>query len=361
MRYTALTIVLSAITLACSGGDDAAAPAAGGSGAGGSGAAAGGGAGGSATGGSATGGSGNLGGDAFSVEMGPINVAPGEERTQCVVKRLTNPAGFKVGRIDNKISSSSHHLIVYRTSDTQERTTPFDCQPFVETLDPTKGSPLMITQKYDDFLQLPPSVGYSFTESQMIRLELHYINTGQSAVDVTAKSTFTGLAAGQFKEEADFLFIGDVDISIDPKSSATVGPTFFALPKEFDGVNFYAITGHTHQYGTNMTVATAPGAGGPDQMVYDVPGWSWDEPATVAHDPPFQLPAGGGFRFTCEYKNTSSKTVGFGESAGAEMCFFWAYYYPSKGARVCFQTDQVAGGISTCCPGGPYCSFLGQF
>jgi hypothetical protein len=358
MKHSALVAFFAAITLACSGSDDPGGTAAGGAPSGGG--AGGSGAGGSGAGGSATGGNGNA-FNSFSVDIGPIDVSPGDERTQCVVKRLANPAGFKVGRIDNKISSSSHHLIVYRTNDTQERTTPFDCEPFVETLDPAKGSPLMITQKYDDFLQLPQGVGYSFDEGQMVRLELHYINTGQSAEQVTATSKFTGLPAGEFKHEADFLFIGDVDIAVAPNSSATVGPTFFALPKEFDGTNFFAITGHTHQFGTNVKIATTPDESGPDSMVYDVPGWRWDEPATVAHDPAFQLPSGGGFRFSCEYKNTSSKSVGFGESAGAEMCFFWAYYYPSKGARVCFQTDQYGPPITTCCPGGPYCDFLGQF
>ena len=32
------------------------------------------------------------------------------------------------------------------------------------------------------------------------------------------------------------------------------------------------------------------------------------------------------------------------------MCFFWAYYYPDKGAHVCFHTDQFLGGFDLCCP-----------
>jgi hypothetical protein len=33
------------------------------------------------------------------------------------------------------------------------------------------------------------------------------------------------------------------------------------------------------------------------------------------------------------------------------MCFFWAYYYPSTGSRVCMHTDKYQGGIDICCPG----------
>ena len=91
-----------------------------------------------------------------------------------------------------------------------------------------------------------------------------------------------------------------------------------------------------------MTVSTATGKTALVDSVYDVPGWLWSEPATVDHAPPFKLPANGGFTFTCNWDNTTTDTVKFGESANDEMCFFWAYYYPSQGDEVCFHTDRGA-------------------
>ncbi len=293
----------------------------------------------------------------FSVTFGPVTVQSGQENTQCVVKRLGNPDMLRVGQIHNVLGESSHHFIVYRTADTVEQTTPFDCQPFVDTLDPSKGSPLMITQKADEVLQLPLGVAFSLDADQMIRLEMHYINTNDGPVDVTGTATFIPIPDAEFMNEADFLFIGNPDVNVPAMSTATLGPTWFALPSMFAGAKFFGITGHTHQWGTNVTVATAPSETGPDTPVYDVPGWNWDEPVTVYADPPFEIPAGGGFRFTCEWNNTSSTSVGFGESANDEMCFFWAYYYPSVGAYVCAHTDQF-GGFDLCCPGSPVCSML---
>ena len=54
--------------------------------------------------------------------------------------------------------------------------------------------------------------------------------------------------------------------------------------------------------------------------------------------------------------------MSFGESANNEMCFFWAYYYPSQGSKVCFHSDKYGGaqGISLCCPGDSLCSFITQ-
>ena len=284
-----------------------------------------------------------------------VTVPSGTENTQCVVKRLGNDTPIKVHQIHNVLPQGSHHLIVYRTDDTEEQPEPFECQPFADTLDPSKGSPLMVTQKHDETLTLPDGVGFALDAGVMIRLEMHYINPTGAPLDVSATSTFVTMPEEEFQHAADFLFVGNPDISIEPNSTFTLGPTFLPMPSDLAGSKFFAVTGHTHQFGTNVTVAVADSEAGADTTIYDVPNWQWDEPATVVLDPPIELAAGAGFRFTCEWNNTSPNTVGFGESANDEMCFFWAYYYPSKGARVCAHTDQVPGGFDLCCPGNPLC------
>ena len=72
------------------------------------------------------------------------------------------------------------------------------------------------------------------------------------------------------------------------------------------------------------------------------------------------MPKEGGFEFECTYMNTSNQQIGFGESANDEMCFFWAYYYPSQGSKVCVHTDQYGGanGLNVCCPGDSLCSLV---
>jgi hypothetical protein len=196
--------------------------------------------------------------------------------------------------------------------------------------------------------------------SQMVRLEMHYINATSAPLDVSATSTFVTMPAKEYKDEAGCLFIGSPDINSGSPSTMTLGPTFFGLPDDLLDVKFFGITGHTHQWGTNVTVAAAETQNGPDKSVYDVPGWLWSEPETVIHDPPFSIPQGGGFRFTCDYNNKGNQKVGFGESANDEMCFFWAYYYPSQGAYVCMHTKQIGGGYDLCCPGNTLCSFFNQ-
>jgi len=292
-----------------------------------------------------------------------IPVAAGQEDTRCVVMRLPNDRPLRVGAIKNQLGGSSHHLIVYRVNDTEERTAPFKCDPFTDTLDPAKGSPLMVTQKNEDLLTLPAGVAFSLDAHQMIRLEMHYLNPSASERTVSATTTFTPISDDDFRDEAGFLFIGNPDIRIPAKSEWKLGPTFFEVPSELAGVKYFALTGHEHRLGTNVQVATATGPDDPGTMIYDVPGWTWSEPKTEVFSTPITLPDRGGFKFTCTWNNTTDQRVGFGESATDEMCFFWAYYYPSQGARVCFHTKQIQAptGRDICCPGDVYCNLVEDF
>jgi hypothetical protein len=297
-----------------------------------------------------------------SISFGPVTIQPGEENTKCIQGRLSNLEQLRVHQIHNTLTDGSHHLIIYRTNDTVENLTPYDCQPFVDTLDPTKGSPLMVTQKHEETLTLPEGVAFTLAPNQMIRLEVHYINPTSQPLEMKATADFIPIAEKDYKYDADFLFIGDPDIDIPAMSTQTLGPVYLPLGELMPGIDqatFFAITGHTHQWGTNVQVNLAQDATDPGTPVYDVANWSWSEPETVQHDPGFKVPASGGFKFSCTWNNKSPQNVGFGESANAEMCFFWAYYYPSQGAYVCAHSEQ-APQIATdiCCPGSPICDYV---
>ncbi|MGZ3438971.1 MAG: monooxygenase, partial [Polyangia bacterium] len=295
------------------------------------------------------GGVGGGGPSSYSVTFGPIAIPAGTEATQCMVKRLGNPAPLHVGTVHNRLGSASHHMVVYRVADTIEQTTPFACKPFQDTV-LGNGAPLIISQKSDDLLEMPAGVAYTLDANQMVRIELHYINATNAEVMLESSTTMTEVTDYQW--EASVLLLGDMDISIPSNSDATLGPVFLPLDAKYDSASFFALTGHEHQLGTNVQVALATDASDPGTMIYDVPNWIWSEPATVRHDPPFMLAPGGGFRFTCTWHNpnpdASAPPVKFGESANDEMCFFWAYYYPSQGSHVCVHSENN-GMISNGC------------
>jgi hypothetical protein len=297
------------------------------------------------------------------VQFGPITVPPSTENTQCIVVPLGNVASIHVGQIHDLLGNASHHMILYKVAAQATQATPFDCQPFQDTLNPALGNPLIISQKKDDTLTLPQGVAFTLDANQMVRLEMHYINANPTeSVTLVTTSTLTTITAADYQYDASFIFIGDPDINIPAQSSFTLGPVYFQVPSQYAQSNFFAMTGHEHQWGTDVQIWSATSATDPGSLIYT--NTSWSDPVTTPFAPPFHVAPNGGFKFQCDWFNASTSAVSFGESANDEMCFFWAYYYPAQpsGAQVCFHTDQVPGGPPTgtdaCCP-GVLCSALG--
>ena len=316
-----------------------------------------------------------LSGDKYSLTWGPVSVAPGQEDTQCIWLKLGNDAEIKVHQLHDVLSASSHHLIVYKDDmDTTEQLTPTPCQPFTGALNTTGMiSPIAITQKHDDEITLPADVAYTFAPHQMIKLEMHYINSADQTAMAQASVDFFAADPATIKYEAGLLFTGSPDIGpmnsqqrasgIAPGQSFTLHE-FFTVPSSFDlskHPKIFAITGHEHKYGTDARLAVGDSPTGTMTDVYTPMPFQWAEPATANFPTPFEIPAGGGLDMTCSWTNTGTTTVTFGESANNEMCFFWAYYYPSQGSKVCIHTQQVVGGngLNLCCPGDSLCSQFG--
>jgi hypothetical protein len=294
------------------------------------------------------------GGTTYSLQWGPVNVAANVEDTQCIWLTLPNADAIKVHEIHDTISTGSHHMIIYKDDmDTTEQTTPMDCQPFTGALNTTGNiEPLAITQKPDDDIVLPATVAYTFSPNQMIKIELHYINTSDSAEDIMGNVTFTAADASTIQNEAGLLFTGSPDVDVMPNTTTTLHQ-FFAVPPEIDlsASHIFAITGHEHHLGTGVEVGVGTTSTPPFTTVYNhaAPNFSWSDPATDEQSPDFSIPAGGGFDFTCTWVNQTASEVKFGESANDEMCFFWAYYWPAPSSEVCIHTDQD-GGQNLCCP-----------
>jgi hypothetical protein len=304
-----------------------------------------------------------LSGQLYSLNWGPVTVPTGVEDTQCIWMRLSNDTPIKVHQLHNTLSTSSHHLIVYKDDhDTTEQLTPMPCQAFTGALNTTgQIQPLAITQKHDDEITLPPGVAYTLDAHQMVKLEMHYINSTDTDQMATATVDLFAADPATIHDEAGLLFAGSLDINIPAQQQLTLHQ-FLTLPTTFDlsSSHIFAMTGHTHKLGTAVSINVAPSKTGPMTSVYNPTPFQWAEPATQTFNPEFSVPLGGGFDFTCQYTNTTNATVKFGESANNEMCFFWVYYYPSQGSKVCAHTDQYGGanGYDLCCPGDSVCSLI---
>jgi len=297
-----------------------------------------------------------------STTIGGWTMQSGREATRCVVKRLDNASPLWVSQVRTQLSAGSHHLIVYKSDETVERTEAFDCDPFVETL---KGQtyPIMITQIRNETLAFPNGVAFRFEPNQMVRLEAHYLNYFPDAITTNADVHFDGIAESDVVSEANMLFYGNPDLKIPANSSYTTPMRHLSV---LPGTNVFAITGHTHSFGTSVDISLADDLSDPGTVIYPPEGetYLWDEPPVTYFDPPIAFPQGGGFKYTCSWNNTTGSQLGFGESANQEMCFFWAYYYPSQGYRLCVSPGTIGDGLAgpeVCCPGSWVCDYITRF
>jgi hypothetical protein len=273
--------------------------------------------------------------------MSPDTVQPGKENTQCVTVNLNNPEGAYVRRVRADLSAGSHHMVVYTSNKTVEDPVPKDCQPFSGILN--GEHPIFIAQQPQASLEFPSDesgtpVGFEIPPHQMVKLEMHYIDTSKFPLSVMGKISLDTVPLSTKVTKSDLAFWGTSQINIPANG---MGDTGVLYQHALAGTKTFALTTHQHQLGTEMLVWYAASATDPDKMLV-ADGKSWSDPPVEHFAPPLDFPTNGngsvstkGLAYECKWNNTTPNPVTFGESFNDEMCFVWQYYYPSKGFQVC--------------------------
>jgi hypothetical protein len=278
----------------------------------------------------------------FVASIGPIMVGAFGETTMCSIVQLTNTTAIDVVQIDTTLAPGSHHLIAYRSNATAPQA-PTGCSSFDGV---TKGeAPLFIAESASSTMKLPSEAAYHLPAGQFIRLEAHYVNATNAAIMGMGTIAFTAGAAGTY-QPADIMMCGSVLSLMCPVGGLPAGMANVTLKPGFygggGGVDFtklkvFAFTSHEHHRGTDVKVwKSTSNAANTSTPLYDNP--SWDNPPlqTYSDGNLLTFNAGEGLEWQCSY-DTSADTsrVCFGESGVSnEMCFIWAYYYPSVGRFV---------------------------
>ncbi len=259
--------------------------------------------------------------------IGPIPVDADVEKTVCITKRLDNTEDLVISGYTAELAPGSHHLIVYQSTDTVENLTPTPCSPFVG-LAAGDVVPLVLVNKLKISWTFPHGVGVEVPAHQMVRIEAHYINTSQAALMGTGTVTFQGApksSAPPFTP-ASFFFWGTEDIDIPPGAQTSVGPFFQPGTANTHVVSIFT---HQHEHGTGVEVWESARTGDLSNRIVDDTDWS--NPSWELLSPQFDMNGTNGLSFKCDWYNTTSSTIQFGESALDEMCFIGGYYYPGHG------------------------------
>ena len=270
--------------------------------------------------------------NALKASVGPIDVPAGIETTQCIVVPLGNKEDVVVQSIEVDLAPGSHHLIVYTTTE-MERAEPLNCAPFTGIALGT-DVPLFFANKAKAEFAFPAGIAQEIPANQMVKIEAHYINPSATALQGKGTVTFRTLpkATAPAYQPANFLFWGNTHIDIAAGASFSTGPQFQVAPS---GTHLFLVTTHQHHLGTRAQVWASAHAGDLSKPVTDDADWS--NPAWKMLSPQLDFDGTNGLSFQCDWANTTSKDVSFGESANDEMCFVGGYYYPSQGLSLCIN------------------------
>lgn len=321
-RLSLLALVLcSSSCIACGGTDDASGTGGAGTGAtagsAGAGGAGGSGTGGSGTGGSGTGGaggSGGTGGQWVTLAEGAWSLPAGVESYSCVRKTLSED--FLVAAFRPIIPAGTHHTVVTLDPESTE-------PDGVSACEASTNGPQMIFGSgvgTEDFV-FPAGIAVRIPAGVQILVNLHLYNTGTSALNGTSGLAAMAADPAQVEHEAESILAGKMQGLVVPSGeSTTVGKCTQRVAQTVFGA-----FPHMHQLGTHFKVVAHPAAGG-DAVLMDS-AYTFDSQKYELITP-IEMGVGTTFDVSCTYYNPSNRTVRFGESSDAEMCFAGLYRYP---------------------------------
>jgi hypothetical protein len=238
----------------------------------------------------------------------PYTIPAGEEHYPCWT--ITTEEAFKVTKVEfaGAVKAGVHHL-TFATTLAPEPAGFSDCPVLFKTT----WRPLLTAGAGALTVSLPDGVAHEVPAGSQLLAQLHLLNTTEEditqAVAVTLQTTdepnTQPVQLGGF---------GTFDVSLPPNQRTTL-TNDCTLPSDSRLVAFIP---HMHNLGTSITLELGTSANDLQPVLTRDP-WDFDQQTIENVDLPVQ--AGQYARVTCNYNNTTDRTVTYGESTLDEMCF----------------------------------------
>jgi hypothetical protein len=272
---------------------------------------------------------GNATGEKITLTIEPFDVQAGTERQVCKYVNLPADVPYDVVEMHSVMVGTSHHFNVYKML--TNPTAPVspadavvhDCSPASEQL---SGDAAYIfgAATPERTLSTPAGVAFHLQPQQVLILEQHVINAGESIVQGGVTFDIYAPAPGNtIEHHADIMWMGFWFINL-PNGQETSNTTHCTIPYN---AQVFGLMSHTHSLGTHFSIEKwTPPPGGTTHL-YDSTDWA--HPPYLEFGPPLPLAAGEGLQWTCTWFNDTGHTVTAGQNSTDEMCITFAAAYPT--------------------------------
>ena len=283
---------------------------------------------------------------AFEVLTAPINLAPGDQETDCYYFHTSNTTPVFINKWVSEMTVGSHHGILFLNpggnGGKADGTIDQDCsiggQGTVWTY---------ATQTPTAELDLPSDDGTGKPLAQLVPpntaafFQLHYLNQQDGPAMGQMHLKAYALPAGTAYTQTDAYVTYQFQISVPPNATNVKATGACPLPQ---GVKFWTLSTHSHKQSTATSISD-----GSTQLFSST---DWDHPGAMTwNTAPFYTFTSPKMSWECTYDNTtpppagnSNITVVQGQSASTnEMCMATGYYFPATGPKF-----EVADGAGIC-------------
>lgn len=271
-------------------------------------------------------------GKGFQLKIEPFQVSPSFERELFVYRSLGNPTPIYVNRMETRMRSNSHHLLLY---DFQANTPSLaipgkDVIRDIRNADGSLNFLNMLPMAYHVFFggSMTPTGGYAFPAGVALRLpanasldfNVHYVNTSAAPIAGEAYANLHTVDSSQVVHVASTLNLANTGLLLPPMQRTTQTKSFtFAKT-----TRILSLTSHMHKRGERFVIRVNGGARD-GEVVYE--NTDWEHPRILPYDPSIVLQPGEGLTSIITYNNTTDRVITFGLTSEDEMGIIFGYYY----------------------------------
>ncbi len=269
----------------------------------------------------------------FQLTTGKFSVAPNFEREIFVYRKIPTTTGVYVNRIQCRMRTSSHHLVLSAFDPTipSSLVPQFDVIRDLRNPDGTENNKVFQQMQYHVFLggsmrenedySFPPGVALYLPEGMGIDFNTHYVNYTTQPIDGECYANFYTVPAAQVQKEAYTLFLNNLNITLPPHQRTVVSRSFLS---DNQTLNIFMLTSHSHKYAEKFQIKIIGGARN-GEIVYE--STDWEHPDLRYFDPPIVIGPNEGIQSIVTYNNTTDRTIRFGLTSEDEMSIIYGYYY----------------------------------
>jgi hypothetical protein len=263
----------------------------------------------------------------FQVETTGSLIEPGDDVRMCEVVVLPGESSehYHVNRIESALSSRGEDLIVRaaepgsETAAIMDRGASMPCTRAGEAFGEELSDVLLSRGGYADD-RFPAGAGKIFQGGQKLAVEYHYVNRGKDAVLAKAKLSFHVVDSELVQHLVRTASFENFTIYTPPNGhSSHLGECRVRQEMVVSD-----LARRTQHYGTTFKVWLVGGERDGALVWQSADG----RDSRTALGAPLHLAAGEGFRFQCDYENTTDRELRYGVSAADETCTldatFWA-------------------------------------